>query len=293
MEISDIKSKAWVSWCETISAYTSLKDMWTNLRLALGAKCSMPAPHSHPHSEANRLALSFATRCSSSQLPASVSQKLQQVRPTRQHVIQTAIHSSAQRDTPSTLSELVKATTTFKDTAPGIDKIPYFMLYHLGPSSMRALLRLFNASYHKETLPQAWKSANIQLIPKRYSTNTFQPISTFLHWKNHGMCCAPFLTTHYSINPSTYFRLWNRDRYSRYHYPPVLNRWQWQCDCLPRPRESHTKYTCWERSKRQLLQWVKDYLSNTSKIPGTHFWFLLLWKWYTFRRPPQPFSISK
>ncbi|ROT82187.1 hypothetical protein C7M84_024641 [Penaeus vannamei] len=35
--------------------------MWTKLRLASGAKCSMLAPHPHPHSEANRLALSFAT----------------------------------------------------------------------------------------------------------------------------------------------------------------------------------------------------------------------------------------
>jgi len=177
MEISEIKAKAWLSWCETITAHTSLKEMWTNLRLASGAKRSMPAPHPHPHSEANRLALSFATRCSSTQLPASVSRKLQQLKPIRQQVIQIAIDSPAQSDTPFTLTELEKATKTSKDTTPGIDKIPYSMLHHLGPSSMGTLLRLFNASYHQGTLPQAWKSANLIPIPKRDSTNAFRPIS--------------------------------------------------------------------------------------------------------------------
>jgi len=43
MEISEIKAKAWLSWCETITAHTSLKEMWTNLRLASGAKRSMPS----------------------------------------------------------------------------------------------------------------------------------------------------------------------------------------------------------------------------------------------------------
>ncbi|ROT74163.1 hypothetical protein C7M84_007337 [Penaeus vannamei] len=119
MEISEIKAKAWLSWCETITAHTSLKEMWTNLRLASGAKRSMPAPHPHPHSEANRLALSFATRCSSTQLPASVSRKLQQLKPIRQQVIQIAIDSPAQSDTPFTLTELEKATKTSKDTTPG------------------------------------------------------------------------------------------------------------------------------------------------------------------------------
>ncbi|ROT63132.1 hypothetical protein C7M84_019001 [Penaeus vannamei] len=45
------------------------------------------------------------------------------------------------------------------------------------PSSMGTLLRLFNASYHQGTLPQAWKSANLIPIPKRDSTNAFRPIS--------------------------------------------------------------------------------------------------------------------
>ncbi|XP_069992289.1 uncharacterized protein [Penaeus vannamei] len=150
--------------------------MWTNLRLASGAKRSMPTPHPHPHSEANRLALSFATHCSSTQLPASVSRKLQQLKPIQQ-VIQIAIDSPAQSDTPFTLNELEKATKTSKDTTPGIDKIPYSMLHHLGPSSMGTLLRQFNAPYHQGTLPQAWKSANLIPIPKCDSTNAFRPIS--------------------------------------------------------------------------------------------------------------------
>lgn len=38
----------------------------------------------------------------------------------------------------------MRATKTTKDTAQGIDKIPYSMLHHLSPSNKRALLRLFN-----------------------------------------------------------------------------------------------------------------------------------------------------
>ncbi|XP_063615273.1 uncharacterized protein LOC134788316 [Penaeus indicus] len=115
----------------------------------------------------------FAARSASSQLPANITRKLQQLSPTRQlqiqeaiHTqaesdfpftkqelsptrqlqIQEAIHTQAESDFPFTKQELTHAISNKKDTAPGADKIPYSFINHLGPRGKTALLRIFNQS---------------------------------------------------------------------------------------------------------------------------------------------------
>ena len=67
-----------------------------------------------------------------------------------------------------TLRELEEALKKMKQKkAPGSDGITNEMLKHLGPGAKRTLLRFYNQSWSKGTVPTIWKEAVIRPIPKK------------------------------------------------------------------------------------------------------------------------------
>ena len=55
-------------------------------------------------------------------------------------------------------SELEEALAYCKDTSPGDDHIPYFLLRSLARSRKIELLNIFNQSFHLGQVPSAWKT---------------------------------------------------------------------------------------------------------------------------------------
>ena len=53
-----------------------------------------------------------------------------------------------------------------RNTAPGADHIRFSALRNLSDTDLNHLTNLFNDYWHKGTLPQAWRHADISLIPK-------------------------------------------------------------------------------------------------------------------------------
>lgn len=99
----------------------------------------------------------------------------------------------------------MRATKTTKDTAQGIDKIPYSMLHHLSPSNKRALLRLFNTL----VIP---RNSALSLEKHQHPNNTQRgqhlcfstSLSSLLHWKIYETCCAPSITTYHHLSIHTF-----------------------------------------------------------------------------------------
>ncbi|XP_076065005.1 uncharacterized protein LOC143039039 [Oratosquilla oratoria] len=160
------KEDKWLEWCASFSRHTRLADLWSKLRTATGGSRSRPPTHPRPQQEAERLADNFAARCASSQLPAQVIQTLQRLRLERKRLIRDGKARPEPADCPFTHRELIRARRTGRDTATGADGVTYTMVAHAGPAGEQGILGLINHSWMIGYLPSAWKSADIQPIPK-------------------------------------------------------------------------------------------------------------------------------
>ena len=59
-------------------------------------------------------------------------------------------------NTPFNLDELKDAISKAHDTATGPDEVHYQMLKHLPPSSLQALLEIFNDIWETGKFPESW-----------------------------------------------------------------------------------------------------------------------------------------
>jgi len=175
-EIQEIRTNSWLKWCESLNAHTSLHDLWTKLNRVSGKHKKQPS-HPQPLQIANDLIQSFQARSSNTQLPRSTLNRTQNLSHHRELSIHTAIALPSDLDVPFTLHEIKKVIQTSKDTAPGIDKISYSMLNHLGDHALMQITNLFTASLTSGRLPSQWKEANIHPIPKNTTPPSYRPIS--------------------------------------------------------------------------------------------------------------------
>ena len=80
-----------------------------------------------------------------------------------------------------TLDELLLALKTCKGSSPGPDNITYSMLQHLGPESLKKILKLYNEIWTTHTFPRMWHFSHIIPIPKKTGRLTdpsaFRPIA--------------------------------------------------------------------------------------------------------------------
>ena len=131
----------------------------------------------NPQQEAERLAISFADRTSSDNLPISVRLKQQQLEQRRWQEIEHACSLQDDTDIPYTLEELQAAHKKGKDTAPGADNITYTMIANLGTPGELILLKLINKTHTHRTRPSTWNEQDTQPIPKPKDPENPRPIA--------------------------------------------------------------------------------------------------------------------
>ena len=84
-------------------------------------------------------------------------------------------------NTPFNLDELNDAISKAHDTATGPDEVHYQMLKHLPPSSLQALLEIFNDMWETGKFPESWELATVIPVPKpgkdHTEPNNYRPIA--------------------------------------------------------------------------------------------------------------------
>jgi len=174
---SGLREAGWLEWCRSLSAHTTVREMWKKIRTIYNPRPTPPPTHPDPLGEAERLAAHFATRTSPTLLPAAVQARQRELTEVREQVVRTACSQATDTDLPFTSDELEAALRRKADTAPGADRVSYSMLSHLGNSGRTQLLGLFNQSLREGRLPRAWLTAIIHPIPKPKEPGALRPIS--------------------------------------------------------------------------------------------------------------------
>ncbi|KAK3851820.1 hypothetical protein Pcinc_041558, partial [Petrolisthes cinctipes] len=108
-EKKNIQEQKWIEWCQGIDSHTTLSSMWGKLKAVSGNKRATTPSHSNPQQEAEHLALSFAMRSSSTQLPDNTIHTLNSLQPERERAIEQACLAEADTDHPITYRELLNA----------------------------------------------------------------------------------------------------------------------------------------------------------------------------------------
>lgn len=176
-EKARLREKAWFDWCRSAGAHTSLGEMWRVVRAMYHPRPTPPPTHPEPFKEAERLAQGFAERTSPSRLPPETQRMQADLEEARAATVAAACEEEAGSDAPFTSTELDAALSHRSDTAPGLDKVTYSMLSHLGVVGKEALLLLINQSFEAGTPPTSWKDATIAPIPKPKDPGAMRPIS--------------------------------------------------------------------------------------------------------------------
>lgn len=176
-QLATIRTEKWLEWCQEVTAHTSTSDIWRWLRRVAGKRRERPPSVVHPVTEANRLAVLFATRAAPSTLPPDVQDALLEHYEMRQRLITEACSRPSDLDTPITLNELRAAHKEGKDTAPGHDGVTYSLLSRMGPAAELSLLQLYNMSLTAGRVPKTWKRQITVPIPKRGDMTNPRPIS--------------------------------------------------------------------------------------------------------------------
>ena len=83
------------------------------------------------------------------------------------------------------MKELKRALRKRKDTATGLDDIPYSVLKNLPPIGKTALLKFYNFIWNTGKIPQSFKHAVVIPIPKQdkppNQAASYRPISLTSH----------------------------------------------------------------------------------------------------------------
>lgn len=116
LEVLEIRNQAWLTWWKT-SCPTHLSG---NCGVNSGAKRTKSPIHLHRMYEANKLGVLFTARCASSQLLPLLTRKLQQLYPIQQQIIQDAIHTQAESDSPFTERQLTQAISSEDTVFPSL-----------------------------------------------------------------------------------------------------------------------------------------------------------------------------
>lgn len=144
--------------------------------MATGNTRRMSPPHPAPQEESERLALLFRDRAASNQLPEATKTKQENKLQERTNVINRACQTASEHDADLTYEELLAVQKQGKDTAPGEDKITYAMIKRSGEGMLKVLLSLLNKTWQEGRLPDAWKTAKVQPIPKPKDPGNPRPI---------------------------------------------------------------------------------------------------------------------
>ena len=168
---------SWKEWIEETNMTTSMSKIWGHLNRCRGITRQKPLSI-NPLDKATSLCQNFSNRTKSNNLPPPTIQKLEELKPERDHNILEATSTPAHSDTPITINELNYAINSRKkDSAPGADAIVYSLIKQLPEVIKSRILNLFNLIYNSSKLPTDWKTARLCAIPKQGKPDQFRPIS--------------------------------------------------------------------------------------------------------------------
>ncbi|KAK4322166.1 hypothetical protein Pmani_007077 [Petrolisthes manimaculis] len=156
-----VRAEKWYEWCSTIDERSKLREMWRNINIATGRMARLDPPK-----DAERLNSNFAVRAATTNLPAEIQNRLQQLRETRQEKMDETVLKRDEAGGPFTSDELFRTRKKCKDTALGDDRITNSIFSALGNGVHTALLTIMNESWGVGRLPLAWIKAYILPIPK-------------------------------------------------------------------------------------------------------------------------------
>ena len=168
---------SWKEWIEETNMTTSMSKIWGHLNRCRGITRQKPLSI-NPLDKATSLCQNFSNRTKSNNLSPPTIQKLEELKPERDHNILEATSTPAHSDTPITINELNYAINSRKkDSAPGADAIVYSLIKQLPEVFKSRILNLFNLIYNSSKLPTDWKTARLCAIPKPGKPDQFRPIS--------------------------------------------------------------------------------------------------------------------
>ena len=140
---------------------TSMGKIWGHLNRCRGITRQKPLSIS-PLDKATSLCQNFSNRTKSNNLPPPTIQKLEELKPERDHNILEATSTPGHSDTPITINELNYAINSRKkDSAPGADAIVYSLIKQPPEVFKSRILNLFNLIYNSSKLPTDWKTARL------------------------------------------------------------------------------------------------------------------------------------
>ena len=160
----------WRSFCSSVSARTSVGEVWKKFRLMQGRQPGMPLFEgvNTGQDQAELLANRFAS------VSADANRVTEFVacphRPVTEGELQESLQSDCEHSTSAcsdiTVAELDRHLRNLGDKAPGPDSVPNSFLRQLPLEGKLLLAELFSRSFREGVLPSEWKSAIVVPIAK-------------------------------------------------------------------------------------------------------------------------------
>lgn len=161
----------WNQLCDSLNGQMGTKRAWSILKSMINP----PTPRNH------LIKIKLSTRLTSGELEAQLKSTFFPDNSPQQATPITPDFAANDIDEPFTLEELRRAINSIKkNTTPGVDQIPYKLLKNLTTDQQIQLLAFYNQIWLTGQIPDKWKHASIQMIPKPGkppSISNLRPIS--------------------------------------------------------------------------------------------------------------------
>lgn len=171
-----VLTESWHQFTSSINRQTSVSSMWRLINRVVKRKPASTLHHS-PGQYAQDLINGWSRQSRARNLPQHIREALSSNEDLRTlRLMNALLKPDEEDDRPITESEIRRALTKGKASAPGDDGITYSVLRLLQEVSGNPLLRLYNVCFRQRCVPRAWTSSTIIPIPKP-GTDKFRPIS--------------------------------------------------------------------------------------------------------------------
>ena len=180
------KRKSWQTYVSKLNSRSSIKKTWDMVRKISGKGHPSSVNHlktvdgdvTSVKDIVDTLADTFSKHSSSE----NYSKKFQNhKKKAEKKKLNFTSNNSENYNKPFSLSELKQSLNKSHDTSAGPDDIHYQLLKHLPPSSLSALLDLFNRIWESGNFPPSWREAIVIPIPKAGKDHTnpvnYRPIA--------------------------------------------------------------------------------------------------------------------
>lgn len=160
------RDDSWIKLCETFNRHTPLSVIWNHMK-----KFNKTFVNRHINNDNN-----WITTFLEKFTPDFVDNM-----PNKSDNIATSNNTNNFIIQPFSIQELKSAITTRRDTAFGLDGIPYKFLKNLNNGSMNILLNLFNLLWRYNCIPIEWKTDCLIPVLKHdkemYNPDSYRPIA--------------------------------------------------------------------------------------------------------------------